>query len=546
MKKIIFKQEAREKLREGAKIMHDAVVTTLSPKGRNVGITRQWGTPIVVHDGVTVAREVEDKDEFVNSGIQLIREAASKTNEEAGDGTTTSTLLAYQIIDRGMTLLEEGTNPMVLRKQMEESIPKLKEELKKISKPVKGLEDIKRVAFISSADEEIGNYVAQAVEKVGDHGLITVEEGGVEMGIDYTEGMEFNKGYAAPHFITSPQRMESVIDSPIIAVIGKKVTLVKEILPLLEVMAAIKKDIVIIGDVEGDALKTAVVNKMKGNINILIVPPPGYADRKDNALEDIALITGATVVSDEIGLDLTQFQNQFDKKWIGTAKMVVAGKNSTMIIKQEEKDVVTEPEKESIKERNKKLEERIENLKEYIKKEKSPFEVEKAQERLAKLTTGVAIIKVGAKTEAAMRERLERTKDAVSAARAASDEGIVPGGGVAFIQIAKIFEGRDLNPGEQLLFNVLHTITDKLLENAGEDEKKQVEIIKEIKQKGGDFGYNVNSGQVEDLIKSGVIDPAKVIRLSLENAVEVGGSILSTDCLIVDEREKVDTQMQVV
>lgn len=544
MKKMMFKKEAREKLREGAKIMYDAVCTTLSPKGRNVSITRQWGSPITVHDGVTVAREVEMEDEFVNTGISLIREAAQKTNEEAGDGTTTSILLAYHLIDKGMDLLNTGTNPMILRKQMEEALPLLKEELKKISKPVKGNKDIERIAFISSADEEIGRLVAQAVEKVGEHGLITVEEGVVEMGIDYTEGMEFNKGWSAPHFITSPQRMESVIDQPIIAVLGKKVTVPKEILPLLEVMNNIKKDMVIIGEVEGDALKTCVVNKMKGNLNILIVPPPEYGDRRKNALEDIALITGGTVISDELGLDMSQFATQFNKSYLGMAKMVVAGKNSTMIIKLEEKDAIQEPHRKDIVERNKKITERIEQLKAYIDKEKSPFEVEKAQERLAKLTTGVAIIKVGAKTEAAMRERIERTKDAVSAARAASEEGIVPGGGVAFRHIALNLKGK--NEGEKLLIDVLQEPLYKLLENAGESEKRVDEILSSMVNESGDFGYNVNTGKVEDLIKEGVIDPAKVIRLSLENAISVAGSILSTDCLIVDEREKVNTQMQVV
>jgi len=551
MKKIIFGSEARQKLLQGAVIAYRAVCTTLSPKGRNVGITRQWGTPIAVHDGVTVMREVEDRDEFVNTGIQFIREAAQKTNEEAGDGTTTATLLAYHIIDKGMKLLEKGINPMILRKQMDDAVPALKEQLKKISKSIMGTEDIQRVAFISSADEEIGKVVAQAVEKVGEHGLITVEEGGVEMGIDYTEGMEFDKGYAAPHFVTSPQRMEAIIEEPLVAVLGKKVTLVKEIMPLLEVMAAIKKDILIVGEVEGDALKTVIVNKMKGNINILVVTPPSYGDRRTSSLEDIALITGATVVSEELGLDMVQFTNQFEKKWLGLAKTVVAGRNSTVIIKMEEKDTINEEWKKDILERNKKVAERIENLKANLETETSVYEKEKIQERLAKLTTGVAIIKVGAKTEASMRERLERTKDAVSAARAAAEEGIVPGGGVAFQQMASIFMGTPskkmmLNDGEQLLYDVLHEPTLKLLDNAGEDEKQKALIVGKIKQAGGDFGYNVNTGKMEDLVKAGVIDPAKVIRLSVENAIAVAGTILSTDCLIVDEREQTQTQMQVV
>lgn len=542
MKKIVFKKEARDKLLEGAKIMYDAVGSTLSPKGRNVGITRQWGPPIVVHDGVTVAREVEHKDEYVNAGIQLIREAASKTNDEAGDGTTTSTILAYELIRRGKDMVENGINPMILRRQMEEALPSLIKKLEEITKPVKNNEDIKRVAFISSAHEDIATATAEAIEKVGKSGLVTVEEGGTKTDVRYTDGMEIDKGYAAPHFITSIRRMESIIEEPVVAVLGKKISMASEIGPLLEVMAAIKKDIFIIGDVQGDALNSVVVNKMKAIINAVVVPPPGSGDTRKHALEDIALITGGTVISDELGLEMSQFQNQFDRNWLGMAKMVVSSRRSTTVVKLEEKDVTEEAHKKDIKDRDRRIAERIKQLEDVIKKNESPYETEKAQQRLARLTTGVAVVRVESKTQAATRERVELAKDAVSAARAAYDEGIVPGAGVAFIQIAQVLQRK--NDGEKLLFDVLHTITDKILDNAGEDKKKKDAIISDIENKGGNNGYNVNTGEVEDLIQAGIIDPSKVIRLSLENAMEVAGSVLSTDTLIVDEREDTKTQMQ--
>lgn len=545
MKKIIFKEDARKKLAEGVQVMYDAVATTYSPKGRNVAIGRQWGVPIVIHDGVGVAKEVEHPDEFVDLGINLIREAATRQVSEAGDGTTVTTILAYHIVTKGLELLAKGVNPMVLRKQMEKALPALTAKINELSQPVKTKEQIHHIALISASDDEIADAVTEAVGKVGSDGLVTVEgHPGQRMEVDYTEGLELDKGWGEyPHFITNPDRMEAVVEDASILVLGRKVTLINEIAPLLEAVVATNKNIVIIGEIGGDALSMVIVNKMKGNINALVVPPPNYGDRRKDALDDLALITGATVVTDEIGLPKEQFVHQFDKRWIGSAKMVIARKQTTNIVKYEPGDFSEEDAKESIKERNSRVVERIKTLREQKEEAKSIYDKEKIQERLAKLTTGVAVIKVGAKTDIDARERLERTKDAVPAAQAAVDEGIVPGGGVVLLQIAKDLEGRKLNEGEQLLYDVLQEPIKKLLLNAGEGENNQEKILEEIKKKGGNFGYNANTENVEDLIKSGVIDPAKVIRLALENAVSVGTSILTTDCLIAIETEKADSKM---
>lgn len=545
MKKIIYGKEARKELQAGVTMMYDAVATTYSPKGRNVAIARQWGLPIVIHDGVGVAKEVEAKDEFVDIGVNLIREAATKQVSEAGDGTTVTTILAYHIVTKGMELLDKDVNPMVLRRQMEKALPELTAKITELSQKVKTKEQKHHVALISSSDDEIANAVTEAVEKVGADGLITVESApNQRMEVDYTEGLEIDKGWGDyPHFITNADRMEAVVEDASVLVLGRKVTLIQEIAPLLEAVVNQNKNIVIIGDVAGDALSMIIVNKMKGNINALVVAPPNYGDRKKDALDDIALITGATVVIDEIGLPKDQFVHQFDKKWIGSAKMVIARKTTTNIVKYEASDFKDEASVKAITERNKAVLDRIEAVRKMKEEADSIFEKEKLQERLAKLTTGVAVIKVGAKTDIDARERLERTKDAVPATQAAIDEGIVPGGGVVLLQISKVLEGKKLNDGEQLLYDILQEPIKKLLLNAGEDTKDQDAILKEIKEKGGNFGYNVNTGKVEDLIKEGVIDPAKVIRLALENAVSVGTSILTTDCLIAIEREKVDSNM---
>lgn len=545
MKKIIYKDEARKKLQEGVQMMYDSVATTYSPKGRNVAIGRQWGLPLVVHDGVTVAKEVEAKDEYVNIGVDLIREAATKQVSEAGDGTTVTTILAYHIVNKGLELLKTGVNPMVLRKQIEKVLPDLIKKINDLSQEVKTPEQIHHVSLISSSDDMIADAVTDAVSKVGAEGLITVELGrSQKIEVEYTEGLEIDKGWGEyPHFVTNADRMEAVVEDASVLVLGRKVTLINEIQPLLEAVVTKNKNIVIIGEVSGDALSMIIVNKMKGNINALVVSPPAYGDRKKEGLDDIALITGATVVTDEIGLPKEQFVNQFDKRWIGSAKMVIARKRTTNIVKYEAEDFKEENAHAHILKRNETIEERIKSLKEQRDKAASIYDKEKIQERLARLTTGVAVIKVGAKDDITAREKLERVKDAVPAAQAAVDEGIVPGGGIVLMQLSQVLSDRKMNEGEQLLYDILNEPIKKILLNAGEDDKRQKTILATIAKKGGNYGYNVNSGEVEDLMKVGVIDPTKVIRLALENAVSVGTSILTTDCLIAIEREKEDSKM---
>jgi len=525
-KVLLFGKEARQKLFEGVKLLADAVTTTLGPKGRNVAIMRQWGLPIVVHDGITAAREVESTNPLVAIGVNLVREAAQKTNDEAGDGTTTATLLAYELIRQGLVLIDKGINPMVLRTQIYEALPKLLEELNRISRPVKDKTDIERVAFISSSDEKIGKLVAEGIAKVGDDGLVTVDEGkGFETEIEFTEGMEFDKGYLSPYFVTNPQRMEAVIIDPIIAIVDKKLSLNNEIGPLLETMVKISKDIVVIADeITGDALTTMAVNKFKGNINAVGIAAPGIGDNKSNYLDDIAVLTGGKVISDKTNIDINA-----NRDWIGQASKVIVSRDSTVIIGGQGK-------KEDV-------DGRIKDLKEQIKNEESKFEKEKLEERLARLSTGIAVIKVGAKTEIDMREKMERVKDAVGAATAAKDEGIVPGGGSIFLYLSKVLDNK--NEATKLLINILQSPARKLMTNSGEPTTKIDANIKKIiasEPKDG-LGYEVNKGQMLPLIKEGIIDPTKVCRLALLNAISVASSILTCEAVIglkesEDERNK--------
>ena len=511
-KHIVFKSDARAKLVEGVELLANAVVTTLGPKGRNVAIMRQWGLPIVVHDGVTVAREVDVSDPLVEIGVLLVREAASKTNEEAGDGTTTSILLAHEIVKEGLKLVDKGTNPMVLREKIMALLPRIREELKKLAKPVKGKEDITRVAFISSADEEIGKLVAEAVNKVGKDGLVTADESkGLDTYVEYTEGMEFDKGYVSPYFVTNAQRMESVIEKPVIALVDKKISLNNEIVPILEAMAKESKDMVIIAeDITGDALATIAANKMKGNVNALAVNAPGIGDNKTNYLADLATLTGGKVLSDKTNMDVSK-----PEVW-GHADRVISSRETTVVIGGKgDKKVVNQ---------------RIADLRAQRDQEESKFEKEKIEERLARMSTGVGVIKVGAKTEIDMRERIERVKDAIGAAEAARDEGIVPGGGTVFLRLKKILGNSE---AEELLKRVFDAPVRKLMSNSGEDEKSiNLKTSMILANTDPNYGYEVKEGKLMDLMEAGIIDPVKVVRLALENAVAVACSILTTDALI--------------
>lgn len=519
-KVLAFQEDARTKLFEGVKLLADAVVTTLSPKGRNVAIQRQWGMPIVVHDGVTVAREVESKDPLVAVGLALVREAASKTNEEAGDGTTTATLLAYEMIKNGMDLIKRGVNPMVLRNQIYKALPGLLDELRRLSKPIKTNDELKNIAIISSADEEIGRLVAEAVDKVGKDGMVTCEEGkGMIHEVDYTDGLQFNKGYLSPYFVTNPSRMECVIENPAILLIPKNLSMNAEIVPILEntVKNGYKNIVLIADEVTGDALVTLVANKMKGIINAVAVSAPGVGD-KNPYYDDIAVLTGGKVVRGEVD-PITQID------WIGQAEKVIVARDNTVIVGGRGDKKV--------------LQQRIDSLKKQIEDEKSAYEKEKLEERLAKLSTGVAVIKVGAKTEIDMREKLERVKDAIGSATAAREEGVVVGGGSVFIQMAKAIKGN--NEGEKLLKEVLESPMRKIMSNSGEPMDAVNEAIKVIwNDVTTHLGYEVNEGRLINLVEKGIIDPAKVIRLCLENACAVATSILTTDAVIGIKMEKQD------
>lgn len=516
-RELAFKKEARQKLVQGVKILSDAVTTTLGPKGRNVAIQRPWGAPIVVHDGVTVAREVGDDNPLVLMGINLVRIAAQKTNEIAGDGTTTATLLAHELVMGGMDLLDKGNNPMVLRSEIYDVLPKVLKKLDDISEKVKSKEQIANVAFISSADKHIGELVAEALYKVGKDGLVTVDEGkGIDTDVEYTRGLEFDRGYWSPYFITNDQRMEATINEPAILITNEKLSLIKEIVPVLEKMAEITKDIVIIGEVSGDALTTMVTNKMKGNINAAAVRPPSTGDRRTALLEDIAVSVGGKLIDKSTPLDLNNMED-----FVGRAKKMVVGRDNSVIIE-------SGGDKEIIKER-------ISSIRSLIKTEKSQFQKEILEERLAKLTTGVAVVKVGSKTELDMREKVERVKDAVGAATAARDEGVVAGGGTAFLLLKQVLDSS--TDGQKLLSKVLESPIRKLMSNSGETTERADEVIKKVEERNSNFGYDVNSGEIVDLNKSGIIDPKKVVRLALENAISVATSILTTNALISIRRK---------
>lgn len=525
-----FGIDARNDLVRGVTLMYDAVCSTLSPKGRNVAIARQFGAPIVVHDGVTVAKEVKSPDEFVQMGINLVREAAQKTNDEAGDGTTTSTLIAYELVTRGLKLVESGINPMILRSQLFEALDDLQKYLPKLSKPVKNQLDLERIATISSADETVGKMVGQAVYKIGVDGLTAVEEsGGYDTYVEYTEGMTIDHGYTSPYFVTNPQRMEAVVKKPIIAIIDRPISTQREIVPLVEAMIkGGNKNVVIVGEVKGDALGILATNKMRGNINALVVEPPGYGDNRKDYLEDLAILTGATVFSKELGLDPEQFIHQFDVSWLGTADKIISTKKTTLIVKGGGAEA--------------KVKKQIEKIRKLLKRETAMAEHERLEERLAKLTSGVAVVKVGAKTELEAREKLERVKDAVGAAQAALQEGIVPGSGATFLQLAKGIKGD--NPGANLMREVLEQPIRKVMLNSGEsDQASWLErvftagsaidrLVDEVKKRGQGYGYDCTTGEVGIMIARGIIDPTKVIRLCLENGLGVATSILTTDTLV--------------
>jgi len=525
-KQLIFSEDARRALKKGIDTLATAVATTLGPKGRNVALDKKWGAPTITHDGVTVAKEIELEDPYENMGAQLLKEAATKTNEIAGDGTTTSTVLAHTIITEGLKNVAAGANPMLIKRGIEKGTEALVTAIKGMSIDVKGREEIASVAAISAADREIGELIAEVMEKVGKDGVITVEESkGLEFETEYVEGMQIDRGYISPYFVTDPERMEASLDEPYVLIYDKKVSAATDIVPILEKMVQVgKRELVIIAeDVDGEALATLVLNKLRGMLNMLAVKAPGFGDRRKAMLQDIAILTGGQVITEEMGRKLETAQISD----LGRADKVVSSKDDTTVIggKGDEKQIQG----------------RIEQIRVEIDRSTSDYDKEKLQERLAKLAGGVAIIRVGAATEVELKEKKHRVEDALSATRAAVEEGIVPGGGVALINaipaLDKVtMELSDEQTGVNILYRALEEPMRGIVRNAGMDGAVVVETVrrKQVEEKNENIGYDIIANEYTDMVKAGIIDPAKVTRGALENAASIAAMILTTEALITD------------
>lgn len=534
-KQIKYAAEARELLKQGVDELADAVATTLGPKGRNVALDKKWGAPSVIHDGVTVAKEIELEDPFKNMGAQLVKEAASKTADVAGDGTTTSTILARTIVDEGILRITAGANPMIMRRGLEKAGDFVVEELKKMAKAIKQT-DIANVATISAGDPELGNLIAEALNKVGKDGVVTVEEGrGLSTEIEYKEGMEFDKGYVSAYFVTNPDKMEAEIEDPYILITDKKISNLQELLPFLENLVKVSKNLVIIADdIDGEALATLVVNKLRGTFNTLAIKAPGFGDRRKEMLEDIATLTGGTVISDETGI---KFEN-VTVEMCGRADKVWADKENARII--------------GGKGNKKALEARVAQIRRAIETTTSEFDREKLQERLAKLSGGVAVINVGAATEVELKDKKERVNDAVSATKAALEEGIVPGGAIALLDIATRMKvpttgSADEISGYGIVKNSLEGPFKKLMENAGFDPGQLIAKARIASATGQGFDVlsveSVETATPVDMLKEGIVDPLKVVRAAVQNAISVATMILTTEALITDLPEKTPPAM---
>ena len=529
-KELIFAEEARRRLKLGIDAVAEAVVTTLGPKGRNVALDRKFGAPTITHDGVTVAKEIELEDAFENMGAQLLTEAASKTNDIAGDGTTTSTLLAHAIVTDGMKNLAAGANPMLLKRGIEAATKVIAEKLTKSAIPVKTKEDIANVASVSAQDREIGELIAEVFDKVGNDGVITVEDSqGLQFETDYVEGMQFDRGYLSPYFITDPENMEAEIAEAYLLIYDKKISAAQDLVPLLEKMVQSgKRELVILAeDVDGEALATLVLNKLRGMLNVLAIKAPGFGDRRKAMLQDIAVLTGASVISEETGRKL----ETADIADLGQAEKVLSTKDDTTIIggKGKAKDIKG----------------RIEQIRVEIDKSTSDYDKEKLNERLAKLSGGVAVIKVGAATETELKEKKHRVEDAVSATRAAIEEGIVPGGGVALINVMSALDKlkmdyEDAQVGVTIVRRSLEMPMRKITENAGKDGSVIVDTVRRMQKEKGNtnIGYDVLAEDYVDMVEAGWIDPAKVTRGALENAASIAAMILTTEALIADKPEE--------
>ncbi len=529
-KQLVFSEDARRQLKEGIDTVATAVAATLGPRGRNVAIDRKFGSPTITHDGVSVAKEIELEDPFANMGAQLLKEAATKTNDIAGDGTTTSTILAHAIVTEGLKAMAAGYNPMQLKRGIERATEEVVNYLKKISTKIDTKEEIASVATNSAADPEIGNLIAEVMDKVGKDGVITVEESKtLQFEQEYVEGMQFDRGYISSYFITDSEHMEAVINDPYILIHEKKISAAADIVPILEkLVQSGKRELVVIAeDVDGEALATLVLNKLRGMLNVVAVKAPGFGDRRKAMLQDIAILTGGTVISEETGRKLETATLQD----LGRADKVVVDKENTTIIGGKGKKSAVEA--------------RINEIRAEIEKATSDYDKEKLQERLAKLSGGVAIVRVGAATETEMKEKKHRVEDALSAARAAVEEGIVPGGEIALLNATEALEKlKGETDEEQMGISIVKKALEfpirKLVENAGQDGSVIIDgIRREAKaQKNRNIGYNVLTGEYEDMIKSGIIDPVKVVRGAVENAASIAAMILTTDVLITDIPEK--------
>jgi chaperonin GroEL len=528
-KQLVFGEEARRKLKNGIDVVANAVATTLGPKGRNVAIDRKYGSPTITHDGVTVAKEIELEDPFENMGAQLLKEAATKTNDIAGDGTTTSTVLAHAIVSEGLKTLAAGANPMLLKRGIEAAAKIVGSAIKKQAIEISTREDIAAVATISAQDKGIGELIAEVMDKVGKDGVITVEESkGLEFETEYVEGMQFDRGYISPYFVSDVEHMESVIPEPYVLVYDKKISAAQDIVPILEKLVQTgKRDLVIIAeDIDSEALATLVLNKLRGLLNVLAVKAPGFGDRRKAMLQDIAVLTGATLISEETGRKLETVTIAD----LGRAEKVSADKDNTTIIGGKGEEAL--------------IDSRIDQIRVEIDKSTSDYDREKLQERLAKLSGGVAIIRVGAATETELKEKKHRVEDALSATRAAVEEGIVPGGGVALINAISALDGLkmdydDEQIGVAIVRKALEVPMRRIVENAGKEGSVVMENVRTMqkKQKNMHMGYDVIQGEYIDMVKGGVIDPAKVTRGALENAASIAAMILTTEALITDAPE---------
>jgi chaperonin GroEL len=528
-KQLQFREDARASLKRGTDILAEAVKTTLGPKGRNVALDKKFGAPTVTHDGVTVAKDIELETPYENTGAQLLKEAATKTNDVAGDGTTTATVLAQAIVNDGLRNLAAGANAMLVKRGLDKGVSVVVDGIKSIATAVSGQDDIAHIATISAADTEIGNLIAEVMDKVGKDGVITVEESkGLKFETEYVEGMNFDRGYISPYFITNSDRMEAVLDEPYILITDKKISAVADIVPVLErVLQQGRRDFLIIAeDVDGEALATLVVNKLRGTLNVLAVKAPGFGDRRKEMLKDIAILTGGQVISEETGrkLDSAQVSD------LGRARRVTSNKDETTIVEGHGKES--------------EIQGRIKAIKAQIEETTSDYDREKLQERLAKLSGGVAVIKVGAGTETELKEKKHRVEDALSATRAAIEEGIVPGGGVTLLNVATKLDSLKLQgdeaTGVTILRRALEEPMRQIAANAGLDGSVVVsEVRRRQKEVGSDkIGYNVMTGEYVDMVGQGIIDPAKVTRSAVENAVSIAGMILTTEALVTEIPEK--------